>query len=201
MGSIADHRGVAEDDPRNAGVIAFFRPVEPTRASIRATLAPHHAGRDEAALEAKVEALIAKIARGEVAPPPPLSQPLSAVADPVNGLSTHPDLVAELWMLDAALPSPCRWVFWGRPALVHPLTGVVFAVGIGSIGLIMRLPEPIIESADPAWISLSASRSRAPPFEIGAAGPDWRFVRWHAPVPASRAPLIDWARAAYIDVS
>lgn len=47
-------------------------------------------------------------------------------------LGTHPDIIERLWDLDA---QPCRWVFWAKPSLVHPQTGVVFAVGFGTTAL------------------------------------------------------------------
>ena len=185
-----NHRGVAAEDPRNAAPIEFFRPRTPTRSSIRATLAPYYMSRRAIELEERVDSVVEKIARGPVRPDPPLSQPLDAVADPVYGLGTHPDIVDDMWRLDDSLPRCCRWVFWGGPALVHPQTGVVFAVGIGTIGLVMRLPAQVLDAADPDWVAAAVKRNPAPPFEIGAAGPEWRFLK-------SEAPGKAWARAAY----
>ena len=71
-----------------------------------------------------------RIARGPIAPDPRVSKSLDAVSDPWYGLGTHPDVVEALWDMDDSLPQRCRWVFWGGPALVHPETGVVFAIGI-----------------------------------------------------------------------
>jgi hypothetical protein len=97
-----------------------------------------------------------------------------------------------MWALDDALPRRCRWVFWGGPALVHPTSGVVFAVGIGTIGLVMRLPEPVLAAADPGLAAIAVKGARGRTFDIAAAGPQWRFVR-------RGAPTLEWARAAFDD--
>ena len=63
------------------------------------------------------------------------------VADPYMTLGTHPDLVQRLWdELGARLPEPCRWVVYGRPALVHPRTGLVFGFAGGTHTYGLRLP-------------------------------------------------------------
>ncbi len=185
-----NHRGIAAEDPRNAGPIDYFRPRTPTRSSIRAMLAPYYSSKSAIDLEEKVDSVLEKIARGPIRPDPPLSRSLAAVADPVYGLGTHPDIIDDMWRLDDSLPGRCRWVFWGGPALVHPQTGVVFAVGIGTFGLVMRLPADVLNAADPDWLSVAVERKPAAPFEIGEAGPEWRFVGW-------KAPRALWARAAY----
>jgi len=132
---------------------------------------------------------MARIA-ARVRPPPPLSQSLEEVDDPVEGLGTHPDIVEQLWQLDAALPQSCRWVVWGMPALVHPETGVVFAVGFGTLGYVMRLPPAVLDVApvDQAKIIISGNPGQY--WDIGPAGPEWRFIRPWAPEAA-------WCLAAY----
>ena len=143
-----DH-GVALDDSRSAGPIAFFAPKEVTRESLRQTLTVAMRGKSLADVEAAVDRVLDKIARGPIRPDPPVSQSLGEVADPWYGLGTRPDIIEIMWNLDDTLPQRCRWVFWGRPALVHPDTGVVFAVGIGNIGHAIRLPTQVLEAADP----------------------------------------------------
>ena len=182
------HRGVAADDPRNAGPVDHFRPRPVTRQSARAMLAPYH--RDEAELEAKIDALLQRIASVPNRPEPPLSQPLEAVANPWFGLSTHPDIIEELWKLDDGLPRRCRWVLRGRPALVHPETGVIFAVGVGTLGMVMRLPGSVLATADPACASVTAGGNPGRTFDISDAGPEWRFV-------GRNAPKAEWTRAAF----
>ena len=184
------HIGVAPDDPRNGAPIAYFKPKAMTADSARASLRqamPHAAASD---VEARVQRLMQKIATGPIKPDPPLSQSLAEVDDPWNGLGTHPDIIEHMWKLDAALPQSCRWVFWGGPSLVHPQTGVVFAVGFGTIGYVMRLPPQILAQATAEQASPVVTRNPAYTFDIGAAGPEWRFV-------TARAPEADWCRAAY----
>jgi hypothetical protein len=127
---------------------------------------------------------------GPIRPNPPVSQSLSEVADPRYGLSTHPDIVEIMWKLDDELPQRCRWVFWGRPALVHPETGVVFSVGFGTIGHLMRLPPQVLEAAAPQRARTVVSGNPGQTFDISPAGPEWRFVSLHA-------REAQWCRAAY----
>jgi hypothetical protein len=165
------HRGIAEDDPRNAGPIAFFRPAEVTETHVHAQLSQAHRGEPAAEIGERVSEFMAKLRASPPRPPPPLSQPLQDIANPFLQLSTHPDIVVALWRMDSALPQPCRWVVWGRPALAHPRTGVIFAVAIGSIGIVMRLPPEARDGAN-AVRQLSLGRT----YDVSPAGPEWRFV-------------------------
>jgi hypothetical protein len=184
------HVGVAPDDPRNRAPIAYFKPKPVTADSARASLRqalPHATDGD---VEARVERLLQKIATGPIKSDPPLSQSLAEVDDPWYGLGTHPDIIEHMWKLDDTLPRSCRWVFWGGPALVHPQTGVVFAVGFGTIGYVMRLPPHVLAQAMPEQASQVVRRNPTYKFDISAGGPEWRFV-------TTRAPEAEWCRAAY----
>jgi hypothetical protein len=184
------HRGVAEDDQRNRGVIEFFRPKDLTAETARQAITrsmPHASQRD---IQARVDELMARIAGNPHKPSPPLSQSLEAVDDPRYGFGTHPEIISRLWKLDESLPQRCQWVFWGRPALVQPDTGVVFAVGYGNIGLGMRLPPDILRQAVPEQAAAVVTRNPGRAFDISPAGPEWRFVR-------QRAPEAAWCLAAY----
>jgi hypothetical protein len=184
------HCGVAEDEPRNRGAIAYFKPKPFTVEKARELISRSRPRAPAAEIEERVQDLMKKMKEGPVRPPAPLSQSLRDVADPYYGLGTHPDIIDIMWKLDSALPQSCRWVFWGLPALVHPDTGVVFAVGYGTIGYVMRLPPQILESAEPDQAMVVVPGNPGQTFEIGSAGPEWRFVRWSAPAE-------DWTRAAY----
>jgi len=184
------HRGIAADDPRNAGPIAYFAPKPVTRETARRSLGLAMRGRSEAEVEAAVDRLFDKIARGPIRPDPPLSQSLDEVADPLYGLGTHPDIVEAMWTLADGLPQQCRWVLWGKPSLVHAQSGVVFAVGIGTIGFVMRLPPAILQGADPKLANAIRTGNPGQSFDIGPAGPEWRFI-------SPQAPRADWCRAAY----
>ena len=171
-------------------MIAFFVPKPVTAESARETLRRSRPNAPGADIEARVRELMARIAAGPIKPPPPLSQSLAEVDDPLYGLSTHPDIIEQLWKVDSAMPRTCRWVVWGRPALVHPETGVIFAVGYGTLGYVMRLPPAVLDEApaDQAQVEIKGNPGQS--FDIGAAGPEWRFVR-------PRAPAALWCRAAY----
>jgi hypothetical protein len=59
-----------------------------------------------------------------------------------NSLGTHPDLADRLWkQITVKLPVSCAWVVYGRPVLVHPDTGIVFAFAGGTHAYALRLPE------------------------------------------------------------
>jgi hypothetical protein len=88
-----------------------------------------------------------------------------------------------MWAMDKGLPRSCRYVFWGKPALVHPETGVVFCVGFGTIGFVMRLPPDILGEA-PEELAHIVDRVGGPSqrhYDISPAGPEWRVVSWNAP--------------------
>jgi hypothetical protein len=147
-------------------------------------------GASPAEVEKRVSQLMARIADNPHRPPPPLSQSLEDVDDPYYGLGTHPDIVTRLWSLDELLPQRCRWVYWGKPSLVHPKTGVVFAVGFGTIGLVMRLPPKILREAQADQAPAVISGNPGQTFDIGPAGPEWHFVPYSAPAAV-------WCLAAY----
>jgi len=184
------HSGIAIHDPRNAGVIEYFRPKPVTPESILQSLTAASGGRDPAALRMRAQRLAETIARRPVGADPPLSQSLAEVPDPWFGLRTHPDLIEIMWKWDDSLPQQCRWVLWGRPALVHPATGTVFAVGFGTIGIVLRLSPNALEAADPQLASAIKRGNFGRSYEIGSAGPEWRFI---SPGPAA----ITLCREAY----
>jgi hypothetical protein len=178
------HRGVSIDDQRNAGVIAYFKPKEISRDALIELL------KEVAPGNPTVQRVLRDVEQGRIRPDPPLSQSLDEVADPMYGLGTHPDIVERIWKLDDALPQSCKWVLWGKPSLVHPQTGVVFAVAFGTIGLVLRLPPDVLSAADPKHASQTRLGNPGQAFDIGPAGAEWRFVAPHA-------AEIAWCRSAY----
>ena len=178
------HRGVAEKDPRNRGIIEHFRPPEITEQYVHARLTRANPRRTAVEINAQVVKLLSDLAAKPHRPTPPVSQALDLVADPMMGLSTHPDLVTQLWRVDSGLPASCRWLLWGYPALVHPRTGVIFAVAFGTIGIVLRLPPEM--RADSAAIRPTNPGQH---YNISPAGPEWRFL--------PRNPIEEYCRAAY----
>jgi len=180
----APHSGVAEADPRNRGIVERFRPPEVTRDYVHARLAGAFPRETPAQIEARVAAFMTGIASRPTRAPAPLSQAVDQAADPLNGLGTHPDLIDQLWRLDRALPHSCRWLVWGYPALVHPRTGVIFAVAFGTIGIVVRLPPELRDQAPAVRVGNPGQQ-----YDISTAGAEWRFL-----VQVKQASL---CRAAY----
>lgn len=110
--------------------------------------------------------------------------PLVALPDqvsrPYESLGTHPDLVARLWdELPSKLPVDCRVIFYGTPALMHPLTGIVFAFAGGTHTYALRLPEPERTQAIHAGATRVAHYPGSQPsFDLDDIGPEWVFCRW-----------------------
>lgn len=96
-------------------------------------------------------------------------------------LGTHPDLVARLWdELGNALPQDCRAVFYGAPALVHPVSGVVFGFAGGTHSYALRLPEPergeaVIAGAQ----SIMHYPANQASLDLALIGPEWLFGNWY----------------------
>ena len=166
-----DHRGVSVDDPRNRGPIAHFRPPDVTEDYIRRRFGRVFRRESPEQIEARVTRFLAELASKPHRPPPPLSQSLDEVANPLFQLGVHPDIVEELWRLDRALPLPCRWTLWGHPALVHSRTGVIFAVAIGTLGIVARLPPDLREG-----LTTTRPLNFGETYDISPAGPEWRFL-------------------------
>jgi len=122
---------------------------------------------------------------------PPVARP-EQVARPYESLGTHPDLVARLWdELQAMLPVDCRVIFYGRPALMHPTTNVVFGFAGGTHTYALRLPDE--ERA--AAIGAGATRvthypAGQPSFDLSDVGEEWVFCGWF---PAEE----EWCLAAF----
>jgi hypothetical protein len=72
MTTLAGHRGVAEDDPRNSGPVAFFRPKAVTRESVRRLLSRSLRRASPTDIEVRVDKIMTRITAGHVKPSPPL---------------------------------------------------------------------------------------------------------------------------------
>ena len=181
--------GVALDDARNAAVLSFLAPFDfSSEAAVRARLACTLPG----ASAAKIDEVVARI-MSRPNPPTPVSQSLHEIADPLYGLGTHPDLITRLWALDEGLPERCRWVVYGKPALVHPTSGIVFGFAAGTLGYALRLPGPARREADQLGAKTAVRLQSKPPWDrwdVGDAGPEWRLGGWIA-------QELDWCRGAY----
>jgi hypothetical protein len=73
-------------------------------------------------------------------PMAPLFALWDSVPDPYCQCGTHPDIVGFLWeTCGSKLPADCRGLIYGCPVLVHPHSGVIFAIGTGTT-CFLRLP-------------------------------------------------------------
>ena len=117
------------------------------------------------------------------------------VRDPYMTLGTHPDLVERLWdQLGGRLPEPCRWVVYGRPALVHPRSGVVFGFAGGTHTYGLRLPMAEREQAVRAGARREHTYGDGSRLDAEAIGLDWVLGAWLRDEP-------EWCLAAYANAS
>ncbi len=67
--------------------------------------------------------------------------------DPYMRLGSHPEIVQRIWDdFGETLPEDCRAIIYGTPALVEPISGVVFAMSYGTAYAI-RVPTQLIDMA------------------------------------------------------
>jgi hypothetical protein len=163
------HAGASRDDPRNHGLIDMFRPVEYTPTELQARMAAIAARVTNEITKARILERAAKVTTTQFRPAPPMSRTPGAYSRNEFASAAHPDLVTAIRRLNTTLPVDCLCLFFGRPALVHPLTGVVFGLAIGSIGIAARIPAAGMGDAVPY------RRSRTN-FDLRAAGPEWLLV-------------------------
>ena len=95
------------------------------------------------------------------------------------GLGCHPDIVERLWKdLAAALPADCRYVLARTPALVHPTTGLVLALGIGT-QYALRITATDRAAALAAGLKTSTVWAGGQKLDLEAElGQDWLFGGW-----------------------
>lgn len=121
---------------------------------------------------------------------PPLAAHHS-VARAYEACGCHPDIVERLWdKLAPALPGECRFLVYHRPALVHPETGLVFALGFGT-RYALRLPELQADEARRQGAVTIARWSDGRVTDLAEElGAHWSFGNWAANEAA-------WLRTAY----
>lgn len=92
----------------------------------------------------------------------------------------HPDIVERLWdQLGRDLPVACRQVVLGAPALLHPGTGVVFAIALGT-QYALRLPASALQSGPPGVRTVNVWSNGSRMDIRQAFGADWVFGAWSA---------------------
>jgi hypothetical protein len=114
-----------------------------------------------------------------------------SVEDPYYYCGSHPEIVERVWdELNTALSADCRCILWGRPALVHPVSGVALALCYGT-HYCLRLPDGVLEEALQSRCYSTTDWPRGGGTNIQERlGPDWIFGAW-----ATQEP--EWCRAVY----
>ena len=92
-------------------------------------------------------------------------------------LATHPDLVEHLWMMTVPpMRGACSIDGHARPLLVHPESGIVYALAGGTGTLAMRLPEPALGEAMAIPGYGATLRYPKETLEAAKLGADWAFL-------------------------
>ncbi len=115
-------------------------------------------------------------------------------------LQIHPDLLNFFWgevpeLLPADAIQRVAAVVYGQAALVHPESGVIFALARGRDTLVMRLPEEERLWAQRAPFEIGKMCKISPPDKPATApelGADWAYL---LPFIDDRIPM--WAVRAY----
>jgi hypothetical protein len=75
-------------------------------------------------------------------PNTPLIAAADSVEDPSSKQGSHPDVVGWLWgRIGDQLPIECQFLVCSTPALVHPRSGVVLGITLGTNYYLRFLPE------------------------------------------------------------
>ena len=92
----------------------------------------------------------------------------------------HPEIVERLWdQLGARLSIDCRRVIWGSPALLHPTTGLIFALALGT-SYAIRLAKKTRQHGLPHGVSTETTWSGGERMNIQTEfGEDWIFGSWN----------------------
>ena len=119
----------------------------------------------------------------------------SSFDDPYLDCGCHPDVVERVWgALGQGLPRSCRALVYGTPALVHDVSGVVLATGLGT-QYALRVPALRLEESTRAGLAKRHTyRTIAMTLELADFGPQWRFGAWHASEAA-------WLRESYDELA
>ena len=173
------HCGIAVDHPANAAVVARIN------RSLAIEDRPRLIRRIEEMLADRPDPAVAralqKLRDDTPDPPRPASEPPGSVDR--MALGTHPDIVDHLWSIGRGLPTDCCWVSYRQPVLAHSMTGVIFGLGIGTLGYALRLPPLVAAEAATAGATRTrpcVSLDGPVTFSLDAYGPDWWFGLWRS---------------------
>jgi hypothetical protein len=108
-------------------------------------------------------------------------------------LGANPSIVDRLWdELNAALPDDARWLVFDGPALVHPKSGVILGVVIGTQYALRLLPHDLALALAAGSETVHSFSSVGTTLDLQSSfGADWAFGRLDEREPA-------WLRATYL---
>ena len=109
----------------------------------------------------------------------PAIAPPESAKDPYMGQGSHPEIVERIWdKLGETLPADARCLLYGRPALVHPGSGVVLAVAYGTTYCV-RIPREKAQKAIDAGAKITMKFADTGTTNIQEEfGADWVFGAW-----------------------
>lgn len=121
----------------------------------------------------------------------PVSTSPHFLKDPYRELGTHPELVERLWdELAEKIPFNCKWIVYGTPVLVNPLSGIIFGFAFGTKTYALRLPEKERQEMYAAGAKRHYDYNDGSSFDISEVGDDWVLGGW---ITGERL----WCMAAY----
>ena len=129
---------------------------------------------------------------------PPAARRLAAAGPMPKTYGTHPDIADHVWhVLSKKLPESCAWVVYGRPVLIRPSSGVIFAFGGGTHTYALRLPAAVRDEAIKAgatrvyhYRAYPALQIEASTLDLAEIGDEWVFSHF-------LKGEEDWCLAAY----
>ncbi|HMD90377.1 MAG TPA: hypothetical protein VKF38_14540 [Anaerolineaceae bacterium] len=124
-------------------------------------------------------------------PAAPLLAAFDSKPNPYLSLGSHPDIIERVWkQIGSAMPSDCRFIVCGTPALVQTDNGILFAFALGT-QYCLRLPASLIETAHLANAKTSTRWSNGKVEDIQKElGDGWIFGSW-------MAAEIEWCKASF----
>ena len=120
----------------------------------------------------------------------PIALP-NTVQDPYYQQGSHPDVVERIWdQIGSSLPTDCRCLVYGSPALVHPKSGIVFVFSSGTVyylRLNAKLMDEAMKVGAKRYIKWTGGGDMNTQQEFG---PDWILGGWFV-------DEIRWCRAVF----